>query len=148
MENKEKQLLVSTLSNILILGSYTFYVYNHFVANNLTILNDLQFWGKAFLILIPVSIVAQIIIHILFAILTKVVTNEDLDTRRDERDKLIELKGIQVSHWTFILGFLLSMGSLALGMEIWVMFLTLILSGFFASILSDLTKFYFYRKGF
>lgn len=148
MENKEKQLLVSTLSNILILGSYTFYVYQQYVANNLTILNDPQFWGKAFLILIPVSIVAQIIIHILFAILTKMVTNEDLDTRRDERDKLIELKGIQVSHWTFILGFLLSMGSLALGMEIWVMFLTLILSGFFASILSDLTKFYFYRKGF
>lgn len=148
MENKEKQLLVSTLSNILILGCYTFYVYQNYVADNLTILNDLQFWGKAFLILIPVSIVAQIIIHILFAILTKVVTNEDLDTRRDERDKLIELKGIQVSHWTFIFGFLLSMGSLAVGMEIWVMFVTLILSGFFASILSDLTKFYFYRKGF
>ncbi len=112
------------------------------------IINDFKFWGKAFLILIPVTIVAQIIIHIVFFIINKIVTNEDIPMINDERDKLIELKAIRISHWVFIVGFLLSMGSQAIGMQPWVMFITLIYSGFFAAIASEIAKIYFYRKGF
>ena len=148
MESKEKLILVSSISTLLIFGSYSFYVYNEFVADNLAIINDFKFWGKAFLILIPVSIVAQIVIHIVFAILNKIVSNEDMPTTEDERDKLIDLKAIRVSHWVFVFGFLVAMGSQAAEMAVWVMFVTLIISGFFSSVVSDLTKFYYYRKGF
>lgn len=148
MDNKEKQILVSSGSNILILGCYSLYVYNNYIAENLNIINDFKFWGKAFLILVPVSIIAQIIIHIIFTILNKIVNNEDPDTIKDERDKLIELKAIRISHWIFILGFLLSMGALAIGMPAWVMFVILILSGFISSTVSELMKIYYYRKGF
>lgn len=147
MEQKEKQILVSIISSIVILASYSLYVYHKFMAGNPGIISDFRFWGRAFLILIPVAIMAQIIIHIIFAIIHKIVTDEDLSTKNDERDKLIELKSIRISHWLFTLGFFLSMGSQAFGMPPWVMFITLICSGFIASIASEGAKIFFYRKG-
>jgi hypothetical protein len=133
---------------LLVLGFYSLYVYNKHIAGNPDIINDFSFWGKAFLILIPVTIVAQIIIHIIFYIINKIVTDEDVVDLTDERDKLIELKTIRISHWVFICGFVLAMGSQALKMEPWVMFIILIFSGFGASIISELVKIYFYRRGY
>jgi hypothetical protein len=118
------------------------------VAGNLDIINDFKFWGKAYLILIPVSIAAQIIIHIIFFTINKIVTNEGAPTITDERDKLIELKAVRIAHWTFIVGFILSMGSLAIGVKPWVMLITLIYSGFIAAVVSEIAKIFFYRKGF
>ncbi|OGW35377.1 MAG: hypothetical protein A2010_03110 [Nitrospirae bacterium GWD2_57_9] len=148
MYPREKQILLSLINIILILGSYSLFVYYKYIAGNLAILNDFKFWGKAYLVLIPVAIVAQIIIHIIFFIINKIVTKEDVPTITDERDKLIELKAIKLAHWTFIAGFILSMGSQAIGMQPWVMFITLIYSGFLAAIVSETAKIYFYRKGF
>ncbi len=148
MDNKEKQILVTIITLILIFGGYAFYVYQKYIEPDFTIVNNFQFWGKAFLILIPVTIVSQIIIHIVFAIITKIVTNEDLPTKTDERDKLIELKSIRISHWIFTAGFLLSMVTLVLNMQPYVMFITLIASGFISGIVSEIVKLYYYRKGF
>lgn len=147
MDNKEKQILVSSISMLLIFAIYSLVVYNKYIAHNFEILNDFKFWGKTFLILIPVTIIAEIIIHIVFAIVNKIVTNEDMDTLNDERDKLIDLKAIQISHWVFTGGFLLSMLTLAIGLPPYAMFITLITSGFISSIISTIAKIYFYRKG-
>jgi len=148
MDQKEKQILVTAVSLFLIFTFYSLYVYRHYIASNSEILNDFRFWGKTFLILIPVTIVAQILIHIIFAIVNKILTNEDLTDLRDERDKLIELKAIRISHWVFTSGFLLSMVSLVLGMPPYTMFLILVSSGFISGIVSEMSKLYFYRKGF
>lgn len=148
MEQKEKQTLVTLITLILIYGFYSLYVYNKYIAVNPEIINDFTFWGKAFLVLVPVAIVAQIILHIVFAIVNKIVTNEDVSSLSDERDRLIELKSIRISHWIFTFGFLIAMGSQAAGMEPWVMFFTLITSGFVSGIASESAKFYFYMKGF
>ena len=148
MDNKEKQVLVTTISLVLIFGCYALYVYDKYIAMNFGILNDFKFWGKAFLILIPVTIVAEIIIHIIFAIINKIVTDEDMVTLSDERDKLIELKALRISHGIFTAGFLLSMGSQVIGMPPYTMFITLIASGFVSGIVSGIAKIYYYRKGF
>jgi len=148
MDNKEKQILVTLISLILIFACYSLYVYNKYIADNFNIVNDFRFWGKTFLILIPVTIVSQIVIHIVFAIMNKIVTNEDLPTLSDERDKLIDLKAIRISHWIFTGGFLLWMVSQVIGMPPYAMFITLIVSGFFSGIVSEIAKIYFYRKGF
>ncbi|MFH1198389.1 MAG: hypothetical protein V1720_21990 [bacterium] len=145
---KEKQIIVSLITSTLILGFYSIYVYNNYIAENPEIINDFKFWGTAFLILIPVSIAAQIIIHIIFAITNKIVTNEDIPTKSDERDKLIELKATRISHWIFIVGFLLSMGSQAIGMQPYVMIVTLVASGFVSSWAEGITQIYLYSKGF
>jgi len=148
MDNKEKQTLVTLITFIVIFTGYILYVYNNYVVGDAEILNDLKFCGKAFLIFIPIAILAQIIIYIVFSIINKIITDEDLPTKNDERDKLIELKAIRVSHWIFTLGFLLAMGSLAIGMKPYIMLIILFFSGFISSVFSELTKLYFYRKGF
>jgi hypothetical protein len=147
MESKEKQILVTAISLMLIFAIYSIYVFNKYIADNFNILNDFKFWGKTFLILIPITIVSQIVIHIVFHIINKIVTNEDIPSICDERDKLIDLKALRISHWIFTMGFLLSMIALAIGMQPYVMFLTLIASGYISGIVSEIAKIYFYRKG-
>lgn len=148
MSSKEKEIIVSLIGSILIFGFYSFYVYQNYLVAKPELLNDFKFWGTSFLIMIPVAIIAQIIIHIVFAIINKIVTNEDMNDMSDERDKLIELKSIQISHWIFVGGFLAAMTTLALGMQPWAMFTTLIVSGFLSAVISGSAKIYFYRRGF
>lgn len=147
MSYQEKQSIVSMVNTIIILGIYSYIIYSRYVADNPDIINDLSFWGKSFIILIPVTIVVQIVLHILFVIVNKIITNDEIPDKTDEMDKLIELKSIRISHWVFIVGFFLAMGSLALEMELWVMFVLLISFGFLAGIVSDIAKIYYYRKG-
>jgi len=147
MGHKEKQSIVSIIGSVLVIGFYSLYVYRNYIQADLELLNDFQFWGKSFLYLIPVAIVVQIVIHIIFAIANRIITQEDLPDLTDERDKLIELKSIRISHWIFILGFMLAMGSLAMGLKPYIMFLTLISSGFLASLASEVAKIIYYRKG-
>jgi len=147
MGHHEKQSIVSIIGSVLVIGFYSLYLYRNYIQADLELLNDFQFWGKSFLYLIPVSIVVQIVIHIIFAIADRIITQEDMPGFTDERDKLIELKSIRISHWIFIFGFMLAMGSLAMGMKPYVMFLTLISSGFIASLASEVAKIIYYRKG-
>ncbi|MHC1732226.1 MAG: hypothetical protein AB9888_09415 [Bacteroidales bacterium] len=147
MGQQEKQSIVSIIGSVLVIGFYSLYVYRNYIQADMELLNDFQFWGKSFLYLIPVAIVVQIVIQILFAIANRIITQEDLSDITDERDKLIELKSIRISHWIFVLGFMLAMGSLAMGMKPYVMFLTLISSGFVASLASEVAKIIYYRRG-
>lgn len=147
MEQKEKQVLVSLIASLIIIVFYSLWVYGKYIESNPGIINDLKFWGRSFIVLIPVAIITQIVIHILFAIINKIVTGEDLSDKDDERDKLIELKSLRVSHWVFVVGFMSAMGAVALGMELWVMFVTLIFSGFLSDLISSSVKIWYYRKG-
>jgi hypothetical protein len=147
MDHKEKQSLVTAISLILIFALYSTVVYYNYIADSFAILDDFKFWGKAFLVLIAITIVSQIVIHIIFIIINKIVTNEDIETKTDERDKLIELKAMRIAHWVFSVGFLLSMISLALDMAPYIMLLSLICFGFIAGVISEFSKVYFYRKG-
>ena len=144
---KEKQIFVSLVTSMLIFGLYSLYVYHNYIAGHPEVLNDFKFWGKAFLIFIPVAIVVQIIIHIIFAIINKIVTNEDVSTMSDEMDKFIELKALRISHWIFTLGFFLAMGSQAIEMPPFMMFIILICSGLVSSVVEGIAQIYFYRKG-
>jgi hypothetical protein len=147
MSYQEKLSILSLINTILILGFYSLYVYNKYIAVNSEIIYDLKFLGKAFLILIPFTIVVQIVMHILFVIFNKIITMEDPPKKEDEMDKLIELKSIRISHWVFIVGFFSAMASQAIGMEPYIMFLSFVVSGFLAGMISDIAKIWYYRKG-
>ena len=147
MGQHEKQSIVSIIGSLLVIGFYSLYIYRNYIQADMELLNDFQFWGKSFIYLIPVAIVVQIVIHIVFAIANTIITRENMSDFSDERDKLIELKSIQISHWIFILGFMMAMGSLAIGMRPYIMFLTLISSGFLASLAGEIAKIIYYRKG-
>ena len=147
MYRKEIRILVSSLSALLITILYSLYVYHRYVAGNPEILNSLRFWGKAMVFMAPVMIVAQIIIHIIYAIINKIVTDTDIPVITDEMDKLIELKALRISHWIFVMGFFLSMILLATGAKLTVFFLMLIVVGFISSFAADMARIIYYRKG-
>ncbi|MBN2263374.1 MAG: hypothetical protein JW735_10700 [Prolixibacteraceae bacterium] len=147
MDQKERQIVVNLIATIVTIGLYVLYVYQKHVAVNIEILNDFRFWGKSFLWLIPVSIVALIIVQIIYAIINKIITKEDIPTIDDERDRIIELKSIRVSHWIFTTGFVAAMVALAFGAKPSAMFIILLASGLCSAIISELVKLYYYRKG-
>ena len=147
MSIQEKQVILSLFNTVLVLVIYSLWLYNSYLSVTPEVINDFSFWGKVFVILVPVMIGVQIVMHILFHILNAIVSREHVPDKEDERDKLIELKSIRLSHWIFIAGFFLAMGSQALSMQPWIMFVLLISFGFISSMASDIAKIFYYRRG-
>ena len=144
---KERIILVSLITTVSILVGYFLYVYFHNIAPQPEIVNDFKFWGKTILLLVPVMMVVQIIVHILFATINKIITNENMPSITDEMDRLIELKALRISHWIYPFGFFAAMATQAFGMKPWVMIVILTATCFSGCIFSDVAKIYYYRKG-
>lgn len=106
-----------------------------------------RYWGSFVLILTLVSIVAHILISIIFNIVFRITTGEKEPAFADELDKLIDLKATRNSFFVFIVGFLLAMGSLVIDQPLQVMFMILIASGFISDVTGSVTKLYHYRRG-
>lgn len=147
MSIHERQAIVSFLSSIGITAVYAAYMFQRYPQADAYSPEIFRFWGAFLLILIPVTIVARILITIVFSILNTVVTREAEPSIMDERDKLIELKAARIALYVFIAGFLLAMASLVVDLPPATMFIILIVSGVASSLASDLSEFYFYRRG-
>jgi hypothetical protein len=147
MSYQEKKNVVSLISTTLIFGFYCLYVFQRYQDGSIDSADTLHFWAGAILILIPVSIVAKIITSIVFNIINRITTNEKEPSFADELDKLIELKATRNSHYAFVLGFLLAMGSLVMDMTPSMMFIILLISGFVSEVVGVLTQLYHYRRG-
>ena len=147
MSYQEKRSIVNIVSSILIMGGYAYYVFGINGAENKLLIEDFAFWAKFILILIPVTIVAKIIVYILFGIVNTVATREEMPSVTDERDKLIDLKAERVSHYLFIFGFMLGLIVLLTDWPQYLMFVVMISMGLIAEIVGESSRFYFYRKG-
>lgn len=148
MSYQEKRNIVSIISTVLITvfyGMYVFQLYQEASRNPATVVS---FWGSVILTLIQVLIVFKIIIHIVFNIINKIATNEDEPSLTDERDRLFELKATRNSYYVFMLGFFLSMGTLALDMPPSVMFIVIPSAMIVSCVIGDISQLYFYRRGF
>jgi len=79
-----------------------------------------------------------------------VKTNEEpeIEDIADERDKLIDLKGTKVTYYVFSIGVLLSMLTFVLGQPPLAMFTLVIFFGIVAQIIGDISRLWFYRRGF
>jgi hypothetical protein len=146
MSYQEKKNIVSLISTLLIFGIYCSYVFQMYQEGSIDS-TSLHFWGSVILILIPVSIVAKIIISIVFNIINRMLTNEKEPSFSDELDKLIGLKATRNSHYVFVIGFLLAMGSMVIDKPPSVMFITLIFSGLVSEMVGGITQLYLYRRG-
>lgn len=147
MSYQEKKHIVSFISTLLIFSFYCWYVFQNVPHTHVDTMETLRFWAAAILILIPVSIIAKILIAILFNIIYRITTKEVEPSFSDELDKLIDLKATRNSHYVFTLGFLLAMGSLVLDMTPTTMFIILIFSGFLSEMVGVSTSLYHYRRG-
>jgi hypothetical protein len=144
---QEKKTLFYLLSTFLIFGSYCLYVFQNAPFGILDQEDPFRFWGLFVIVLIPVTIVAKIILHILFSIINRMVTNEDEPSFADELDKLIDLKATRVTHYTFSMGTVLAMGTLALGMTPNTMFVTFVGFAFLSEVAGYIAQLYYYRRG-
>lgn len=144
---QEKRSIVSAISSILIFTIYSIYIYQNYLTGNIDYSHNYEFWGSVILIFIPVMIVANIIIHIVFIIINKIATDENVPNRSDEMDKIIELKSTRNSHYTFMLGILISMTALVIGYSPMTMFIAITSSMLVACVIGDISQLYFIRRG-
>ncbi|MBO9599629.1 MAG: hypothetical protein J7559_17625 [Cohnella sp.] len=148
MSYQETKQIVSFIGSIVIFGLYCLYVFQNYPQSAMDSTDAFSFWGAVILILIPVSVVAKIVILIGFSIVYRIVSKEKEPAFSDERDKLIELKATRNSHYAFVLGFLLAMGSLVLDKPTATMFVILLLSGIVSEMIGVMTQLVLYRRGF
>ena len=147
MSYQERRAIASLISNVVITALYSAYMLQRYPDTPAYSPEVFHFWGTFFVILIPVSIVAKILIAIIFSILNAVATREIEPVITDERDKLFELKALRNSLYVFAVGFIVAMASLVFDMHPTIMFFILIGAGVVSEIVGDMSQFYFYRRG-
>lgn len=148
MQIQEKRMIAEIISSVLTFGGYSVYTWHKYQEAGPDVAHDLIFWAKAFLMLIPVGVVAGIVIMIILSIMNKIVTGEEPLMVQDERDKLIELKAHRISSWIFIIGVFFSMGTIALGMPAMAMFIGIAIFGFITSVADSAIRLILYLRGF
>ena len=147
MSYREKENIVNIFSGLLITIIYGWNVYQRHLAGRFDLTEDFSKWGVIFLIFIVVSVVARIIIYIIFHIINAIATREEDIPVEDERDKIIKLKATRNSHYIFSGGFVISITALAVGMPVYWMFIVFIISGLLSEIIDNGSQIYYYRKG-
>jgi uncharacterized membrane protein len=147
MTYQEKQNVVNIFSGLLITLLYAYIVYQRHLQGRFDLTEDFHKWGVIFLVFIGVSVVARIIIQIIFHIINAIATREDKTPVEDERDKLVKLKAIRNSYYVFTGGFVISVVALALGMPVYGIFIVFVSSGLLAEIMDNGSQIYYYRKG-
>ena len=147
MTYQEKQSIVNIISALLITSIYALIVYQRHMQGRFDLTEDFSTWGVIFLIFAGVSIVARIIIYIIFHIINAIATREEEIPVTDERDKLIKLKSTRNSYYTFSFGFFLSIISLIVGMPIYGIFIAFVVCCVIAEITDNTSQIYYHRKG-
>lgn len=147
MSYQEKRNLVNVISTVLVMLVYSSVMSQHYPQTDPYSREVFRFWGAFFLILIPVSIVARILMYIVFHILNYMVTREEDVPITDERDTLIELKGERASRYVFMLGAMLAIGVLVIEQPPAMMFGILIVAGVLSEIVNEVAQMYLYRRG-
>ena len=149
MSYRETNISVSLVSSLLVLGYYLVNWLQMYREEGLVSNEVFRLWA--------IVIVATIILNILGNILTSIVlsiahaiktqTNEEPRFIEDERDKLIELKGVRVSYIAFSIGVFLAMLTFVFGQPALVMFSLIIFFSVTAEIIGDIWQFSYYRRG-
>ncbi len=147
MSAHERQAVVSLITTLLLVVFFLGYVLPRYPTGNPYAAEVFHFWGLAFVVLVPVSIVANIAVSIAFSIIYAMATQQNASSFADERDKFIELRALRIALYVFTCGFSLAMGSLAIGMPPSVMFIVLMGSGYGSGLVSTISKLYLYRRG-
>lgn len=147
MSYQEKENIVNILSGLLITGIFAWIVYQRHMQGRFDLTEDFSKWGVIFLIFIGVSVVARIIIYIIFHIINYIATREEDIPVSDERDKLIKLKATRNSHYVFSGGFVISVFGLAIGMPVYGIFIVFIITGLLSEIVDNGSQLYYQRKG-
>jgi len=162
MSYQEKRTLMSIITSVLLMVSYSIYAFGKAGMEHI---NDLQFWAKTILIFIGIGVVALIIIQIVFHILMaiskavqqKLRDNEvdeaeiersiKVEVAEDEMDKMIELKANRFGYTIVGLGFVAGLIAIAFGASAVALLNILFLTSWVGSFIEGLVQIRYYRRG-
>ena len=150
MSIQEKRVIANLSSTIIITTIFAVVVYNKYMDIQPALDQAMRFWAVALLLFIPASIVARIIIIILFNIGNEIASEitgsekESFDLT-DERDKHIDLLATRISLVVFSLGFVIALVTQVMSYSISVFFVTMLIFGFVSDLISEVYKFSKYR---
>ena len=150
MSFQQKNVAVSLANFTLILVFFIIRVLQMVLSGSFTATNVFRLWGIIIVLAIVVTIFATIITHIVSAIIEAIKTQQEpeIEDFADERDKLIDLKGTQVTYLVSSIGVFLAMLTFVFGQPPLVMFTLLIFFGVLAQVIGDTSRLYLYRRGF
>ncbi len=149
MTYTEKNTVVSMLTGLLVFGIYGSKIYELFQDGRFDGTDAGVLMGKSVLMMMGASIIVTIIMSIIFAIVHAIITgNGGPSFVVDERDKLIELKGMQFSFIVFSIGFVGAAVSLVFEVTPIMAIFGIVTSMFVASITGDIFKLISYRRGY
>jgi hypothetical protein len=150
MSFQEKNVSVSLANFTLILGFYSFRVFQMVQSGSFESANVFRLWGIVVALAVVVTIFATILTHIVSGIFEAIRTKAEpnIANVQDERDRLIDLRGTKVTYLVSSIGAFLSMLTFVLGQPPLVMFSLLVFFGVVAQVVGDLSRLYLYRRGF
>lgn len=147
MPYEEKRNILSLFTLILISIPYLVHVvtrYNTQVFASSQ--EEITFWVTAILIIIPIRIVAEIIGHIVMAILSSIITGkEDMDTSADERDNMISLYSTRNTYIGTSIVIVTSLVAMLINPSISLFFAMLIIGGTVVECVEIASKAIMYR---
>ena len=147
MTYQEKRSIVNIISALLIMGVFAWMVYARHTSGSINVVEDYSKWGIIFLIFLGVSIVARIIIYIIFHIINAIATREEDIPVSDEREKLIGLKSTRNAYHTFSIGFAASILSMSFGLTPVFLFIAFFACCLLADLMDNASQLYYHRKG-
>jgi hypothetical protein len=147
---QQRNTVVSLVVFLLILSFFSLRVFQMVQTATFIAPNVFRLWGivvaAVILMVIGGSILAQIVFSIIHTIRTKEEPREP-EMMVDERDKLIELKGMEVTYRVHSLGAFFAMLTFVLNHPPLVMFTLLIAMGLIAQIAGDVYRLIRYHSG-
>jgi len=149
MSYRETSISVSLVSSLLVLGYYLVSWLQMYQDEGLSSAVVFRLWVIVIVATIILNILGNILTNIVLSIVHAIKTQSNKEPRfiEDERDRLIELKGVKASYITASIGVFLSMLTFALGQPPLVMFSLIIFSSLAAEIVGDIWQLNFYRSG-
>ena len=149
MSYQEKRRIASIISSVLVFGVYFAIVIQMHQEGRFAGANATSLLGKSILLLIVGAIITNIVVTILFNIVSAIAEGESNPSFVvDERDKLIELKGMRISEWVTGFGFALSMGLLALGQSALLVFNVIVCGFALGDVVGSVAMLRIHRRGF
>ena len=149
MSTRKITISVSLVSTLLILGYYLLNLIPLFQQGDMKPAVVFRLAAVVIIASIVLNIAGNIITMIIINILHAIQTRLEKEVRmiEDERDKLIGLKGTQVTYVAFSLGVLIAMLTFVIGQPPLVLFSLIIFFSLLAEICGDLAQFYSYSRG-
>jgi len=149
MSYRETNISVSLASSLLVLGYYLVSWLQMYQTEGLNSARVFRLWLIVIVATIVLNVLGNILTSIVLTIAHAIKTQSKEEPRfiEDERDKLVDLKGVKAAYITFSIGVFLAMLTFVFGQPPLVMFSLIIFFSVTAEIVGDIFQLYLYRRG-